>query len=148
MIVSSLKLKVITINDSFNRLFSYREIRSCVCIHTLPNICCIILRSLWPCWYAIVSFYAYLIMFFHVSGLILFTNFLFSASVGLSFLQFTNMNCMRNLIITGLSLFLGISIPQFFIEYWNPTHNGLVHTNAGWVSTHYTNLSVLERKIY
>ncbi|XP_021301081.1 nucleobase-ascorbate transporter 1 [Herrania umbratica] len=54
------------------------------------------------------------------------------ASVGLSFLQFTNMNCMRNLIITGLSLFLGISIPQFFNEYWNPTHRGLVHTNAGW----------------
>ncbi|KAK8611651.1 hypothetical protein V6N13_131697 [Hibiscus sabdariffa] len=53
-------------------------------------------------------------------------------SVGLSFLQFTNMNCMRNLIITGLSLFLGISIPQFFNEYWNPSHRGLVHTNAGW----------------
>lgn len=61
-------------------------------------------------------------------------SFLFAASVGLSFLQFTNMNCMRNLIITGLSLFLGISIPQFFNEYWNPTHRGLVHTNAGWVS--------------
>ncbi|KAL3572948.1 hypothetical protein D5086_026852 [Populus alba] len=54
------------------------------------------------------------------------------ASVGLSFLQFTNMNSMRNLIITGLSLFLGISIPQFFNEYWNPAHNGLVHTHAGW----------------
>ncbi|XP_022728483.1 nucleobase-ascorbate transporter 1-like isoform X2 [Durio zibethinus] len=54
------------------------------------------------------------------------------ASVGLSFLQFTNMNCMRNLIVTGLSLFLGISIPQFFNEYWNPTRRGLVHTNAGW----------------
>ncbi|XWS36750.1 hypothetical protein CRYUN_Cryun20dG0112700 [Craigia yunnanensis] len=54
------------------------------------------------------------------------------ASVGLSFLQFTNMNCMRNLIITGLSLFLGISIPQFFNEYWNRTHRGLIHTNAGW----------------
>ncbi|KAK8270084.1 hypothetical protein V6Z11_D11G169500 [Gossypium hirsutum] len=54
------------------------------------------------------------------------------ASVGLSFLQFTNMNCMRNLIITGLSLFLGISIPQFFNEYWNLKHRGLVHTNAGW----------------
>ncbi|GMY09815.1 nucleobase-ascorbate transporter 1 isoform X1 [Fagus crenata] len=53
------------------------------------------------------------------------------ASVGLSFLQFTNMNSMRNLIITGLSLFLGISIPQFFNEYWNGSH-GLVHTNAGW----------------
>ncbi|KAG2716911.1 hypothetical protein I3760_03G149300 [Carya illinoinensis] len=54
------------------------------------------------------------------------------ASVGLSFLQFTNMNCMRNLIITGLSLFLGISVPQFFNEYWNPSRRGLVHTNAGW----------------
>lgn len=40
---------------------------------------------------------------------------------------------MRNLVITGLSLFLGISIPQFFDEYWVP-RPGLVHTNAGWVS--------------
>nr|GLL23038.1 nucleobase-ascorbate transporter 1 [Ipomoea trifida]GMC70610.1 nucleobase-ascorbate transporter 1 [Ipomoea batatas] len=53
-------------------------------------------------------------------------------SVGLSFLQFTNMNCMRNLFITGLSLFLGISIPQFFNEYWSQGRHGLVHTNAGW----------------
>ncbi|KAL0305612.1 UNVERIFIED_CONTAM: Nucleobase-ascorbate transporter 2 [Sesamum radiatum] len=34
------------------------------------------------------------------------------ASVGLSFLQFTNMNSMRNLFITGVSLFLGLSIPD------------------------------------
>ncbi|KAK4276079.1 hypothetical protein QN277_019068 [Acacia crassicarpa] len=54
------------------------------------------------------------------------------ASVGISFLQFTNMNSMRNLIITGLSLFLGLSIPQFFNDYWSPPHHGLVHTNAGW----------------
>ncbi|GER48226.1 xanthine/uracil permease family protein [Striga asiatica] len=53
-------------------------------------------------------------------------------SVGLSFLQFTNMNSMRNLFITGLSLFLGISIPQFFDEYWSFTRRGLVHSNAGW----------------
>ncbi|VFQ62144.1 unnamed protein product [Cuscuta campestris] len=53
-------------------------------------------------------------------------------SVGLSFLQFTNMNCMRNLFITGLSLFLGMSIPQFFDEYWSGARHGLVHTNAGW----------------
>ncbi|KAK6157311.1 hypothetical protein DH2020_011559 [Rehmannia glutinosa] len=52
-------------------------------------------------------------------------------SVGLSFLQFTNMNSMRNLFISGLSLFLGISIPQFFGEYWTP-HGGLFHTRAGW----------------
>ncbi|VFQ60489.1 unnamed protein product [Cuscuta campestris] len=56
-------------------------------------------------------------------------------SVGLSFLQFTNMNCMRNLFITGLSLFLGMSIPQFFDEYWSGARHGLVHTNAGWVSS-------------
>ncbi|XP_015881203.3 nucleobase-ascorbate transporter 1 isoform X2 [Ziziphus jujuba] len=54
------------------------------------------------------------------------------ASVGISFLQFTNMNSMRNLIIVGLSLFLGISVPQFFNEYWTPSRDGLVHTNAGW----------------
>ncbi|KAL1560843.1 N-terminal acetyltransferase [Salvia divinorum] len=52
-------------------------------------------------------------------------------SVGLSFLQFTNMNSMRNLMITGLSLFLGVSIPEFFSNYWTKDH-GLVHTHAGW----------------
>ncbi|GAB2264650.1 hypothetical protein Droror1_Dr00028039 [Drosera rotundifolia] len=52
------------------------------------------------------------------------------ASVGLSFLQFINMNCMRNIVITGFSLFLGISIPQFFDDYL--PRNGLVRTNAGW----------------
>ncbi|KAK7276524.1 hypothetical protein RIF29_17664 [Crotalaria pallida] len=54
------------------------------------------------------------------------------ASVGISFLQFTNLNSMRNLIIIGLTLFLGISVPQFFDLYWNPSRRGLVHTNAGW----------------
>lgn len=57
-----------------------------------------------------------------------------SAAVGISFLQFTNMNSMRNLIITGLTLFLGISVPQFFSQYWTSSHHGPVHTNAGWVS--------------
>lgn len=41
---------------------------------------------------------------------------------------------MRNLVITGLSLFLGISVPQLFNEYWVPSRQGLVHTRAGWVS--------------
>ncbi|XP_049931740.1 nucleobase-ascorbate transporter 1-like [Nymphaea colorata] len=35
-------------------------------------------------------------------------------SLGLSFLQFTNMNSMRNMFISGLSLFLGLSISQYF----------------------------------
>ncbi|XP_077229442.1 nucleobase-ascorbate transporter 1-like [Tasmannia lanceolata] len=54
------------------------------------------------------------------------------ASVGLSFLQFTNMNSMRNLFITGLSLFLGISVPQFFNEFQAASGHGPVHTRAGW----------------
>ncbi|KAL5125577.1 Nucleobase-ascorbate transporter 1 [Glycine soja] len=54
------------------------------------------------------------------------------ASIGISFLQFTNMNSMRNLIIIGLTLFLGISVPQFFNQYWTLSRHGLVHTNAGW----------------
>ncbi|KAK1296412.1 Nucleobase-ascorbate transporter 1 [Acorus calamus] len=54
------------------------------------------------------------------------------ASVGLSFLQFTNMNSMRNLLITGLSLFLGISVPQFFNDFLTSSGHGPVHTHAGW----------------
>ncbi|XP_008803524.2 nucleobase-ascorbate transporter 1-like [Phoenix dactylifera] len=54
------------------------------------------------------------------------------ASVGISFLQFTNMNSMRNLIITGLSLFLGISVPQYFNDTLLSSGHGPVHTRAGW----------------
>nr|XP_029121967.1 nucleobase-ascorbate transporter 1-like [Elaeis guineensis] len=54
------------------------------------------------------------------------------ASVGISFLQFTNMNSMRNLIITGLSLFLGISVPQYFSETLSSSGHGPVYTRAGW----------------
>ncbi|KAL0915650.1 hypothetical protein M5K25_016083 [Dendrobium thyrsiflorum] len=53
------------------------------------------------------------------------------ASVGISFLQFTNLNSMRNLMITGLSLFLGISVPQYFLETMNSGH-GPVNTRAEW----------------
>ncbi|MQL97900.1 hypothetical protein Taro_030592 [Colocasia esculenta] len=54
------------------------------------------------------------------------------AAVGLSFLQFTNMNSMRNLFITGVALFLGLSIPQYFYRYTTGAHHGPAHTNAGW----------------
>ncbi|KAL6546490.1 DUF1279 superfamily [Orobanche minor] len=56
----------------------------------------------------------------------------FVAAVGLSFLQFTNMNSMRNLFITGVSLFLGLSIPEYFREYTTAALHGPLHTNAGW----------------
>ncbi|KAG0454870.1 hypothetical protein HPP92_024162 [Vanilla planifolia] len=54
------------------------------------------------------------------------------AAVGLSFLQFTNMNSMRNLFIVGLSIFLGLSIPQYFFSYTESANRGPAHTNAEW----------------
>ena len=112
-----------------------RKVWSCVCIHTFPHICRALLHSLWPCGY--VTSLSEIPIPLNSSSFI--NNYAFcflvcSAAVGISFLQFTNMNSMRNLIIVGLTLFLGISVPQFFNEYWNPSHHGLVHTNAGWVS--------------
>ncbi|KAF3778285.1 hypothetical protein EJ110_NYTH43865 [Nymphaea thermarum] len=53
-------------------------------------------------------------------------------SVGLSFLQFTNMNSMRNLFIAGVSLFLGLSVPQYFFQYTTTAQHGPAHTKAGW----------------
>ncbi|OIV95244.1 hypothetical protein TanjilG_21634 [Lupinus angustifolius] len=54
------------------------------------------------------------------------------ASVGLSFLQFTNMNSLRNLFITGIALFLGFSVPEYFREYTSKALHGPTHTRAGW----------------
>ena len=58
-----------------------------------------------------------------------------TAAVGLSFLQFTNMNSMRNLFIVGVSIFLGLSIPQYFFSYSTSAGHGPAHTKAGWVSS-------------
>ncbi|WRX27706.1 Nucleobase cation symporter 2 family - like 9 [Theobroma cacao] len=54
------------------------------------------------------------------------------ASVGLSFLQFTNMNSMRNLFITGVALFLGLSVPEYFREYTAKALHGPAHTRGEW----------------
>ncbi|KAL6846388.1 hypothetical protein ACP4OV_023836 [Aristida adscensionis] len=54
------------------------------------------------------------------------------AAVGLSFMQFTNMNSMRNLFIIGVSLFLGLSIPEYFSRYTTSSQTGPAHTKAGW----------------
>ncbi|CAD5183802.1 nucleobase-ascorbate transporter 2 [Musa acuminata AAA Group] len=54
------------------------------------------------------------------------------AAVGLSLLQFTNMNSMRNLFITGVSIFLGLSVPQYFFKYTSSAQRGPAHTNAEW----------------
>ncbi|PKA61046.1 Nucleobase-ascorbate transporter 2 [Apostasia shenzhenica] len=54
------------------------------------------------------------------------------AAVGLSFLQFTNMNSMRSLFITGVSIFLGLSIPEYFFSYTASANRGPAHTKAEW----------------
>ncbi|KAI4316750.1 hypothetical protein L6164_024698 [Bauhinia variegata] len=54
------------------------------------------------------------------------------AAVGISFTQFANNNSMRNLYVLGLTLFLGISIPQYFVTNTSPDGHGPVRTNGGW----------------
>jgi nucleobase transporter 1/2 len=53
------------------------------------------------------------------------------------------MNSMRNLFIVGVSLFLGLSIPEYFREYTIRTLHGPAHTKAGWVSFLFINQSYL-----
>ncbi|RLM62260.1 nucleobase-ascorbate transporter 2-like [Panicum miliaceum] len=53
-------------------------------------------------------------------------------AVGLSYMQFTNMNSMRNLFIIGISLFLGISIPEYFFRFTISAQHSPAHTRAGW----------------
>ncbi|KAL2895114.1 Nucleobase-ascorbate transporter 3 [Bienertia sinuspersici] len=54
------------------------------------------------------------------------------AANGLSFIQFTNSNSMRNIYVLGLSLFLGISIPYYFMSYTMTARHGPVNTGGEW----------------
>ena len=42
---------------------------------------------------------------------------------------------MRNMYVLGLSLFLGISIPYYFLSYTIAAQHGPVNTGGGWVSS-------------
>uniref|UniRef100_A0A2P2MQI2 Uncharacterized protein MANES_18G034900 n=1 Tax=Rhizophora mucronata TaxID=61149 RepID=A0A2P2MQI2_RHIMU len=54
------------------------------------------------------------------------------AAIGISFIQFANNNSLRNHYILGLSLFLGISIPQYFVSNTSTDGHGPVRTGGGW----------------
>ncbi|KAH6796273.1 hypothetical protein C2S51_037259 [Perilla frutescens var. frutescens] len=54
------------------------------------------------------------------------------AATGISLIQFTNNNSMRNIYVLGASLFLGISIPQYFIMNTDGVGHGPVRTKGGW----------------
>ncbi|WVZ19789.1 hypothetical protein V8G54_007111 [Vigna mungo] len=46
----------------------------------------------------------------------------YAASAGLGFLQFCNLNSFRTKFVLGSSFFLGLSIPQYFIEIFHVKH--------------------------
>ncbi|XP_051192631.1 nucleobase-ascorbate transporter 6 [Lolium perenne] len=58
--------------------------------------------------------------------------FAYVGSAGLGFLQFCNLNSFRTKFILGFSLFLGLSVPQYFNEYTSVAGFGPVHTRARW----------------
>ncbi|GAB2289528.1 Nucleobase-ascorbate transporter 6 [Dionaea muscipula] len=58
--------------------------------------------------------------------------FAYVGSVGLSFLQFCNLNSFRTKFILGFSIFLGLSIPQYFNEFTAINGYGPVHSGARW----------------
>ncbi|CAK9330187.1 unnamed protein product [Citrullus colocynthis] len=51
---------------------------------------------------------------------------------GLSYLQFCNLNSFRTKFVLGFSIFLGLSVPQYFNEYTAINGFGPVHTRARW----------------
>ncbi|XWS68955.1 hypothetical protein CRYUN_Cryun04dG0138200 [Craigia yunnanensis] len=58
--------------------------------------------------------------------------FAYVGSAGLSLLQFCNLNSFRIKFILGFSVFMGLSIPQYFNEYTAVNGYGPVHTGARW----------------
>ncbi|GMN37919.1 hypothetical protein TIFTF001_007198 [Ficus carica] len=56
--------------------------------------------------------------------------FAFVASAGLNFLQFCNLNSFRTKFILGFSLFMGLSVPQYFYEYLLISGHGPVNTGS------------------
>ena len=57
-----------------------------------------------------------------------------AAAIGISFIQFSNNNSMRNHYVLGLALFLGISIPQYFVSNTTGDGHGPIRADGGWVS--------------
>ncbi|XP_020112411.1 nucleobase-ascorbate transporter 6-like isoform X1 [Ananas comosus] len=58
--------------------------------------------------------------------------FAYVGAVGLSFLQFCNLDSFRTKFIVGFSVFMGLSVPQYFNEYTVIAGYGPVHTHARW----------------
>lgn len=82
-----------------------------------------------------------------ISNLIVIFLLWWAASVGLGFLQFCNLNTYRSMFIIGFSLFMGLSVPQYFNEYLLLSGHGPVHTGSTAVRIYYLNKLTLILKI-
>ncbi|KAL3716909.1 hypothetical protein ACJRO7_008482 [Eucalyptus globulus] len=58
--------------------------------------------------------------------------FAYVGSVGLTLLQFCNLLSFRTKFVLGFSIFMGLSVPQYFNEYTAINGYGPVHTGARW----------------
>ncbi|KAE8663759.1 Nucleobase-ascorbate transporter 4 [Hibiscus syriacus] len=58
--------------------------------------------------------------------------FAYVASAGLGLLQFCNLNSFRTKFILGFSLFIGLSVPQYFNQYLLVSGHGPVNTGSTW----------------
>ncbi|KAJ6672437.1 XANTHINE-URACIL / VITAMIN C PERMEASE FAMILY MEMBER [Salix viminalis] len=58
--------------------------------------------------------------------------FAYVGAGGLSFLQFCNLNSFRTMFILGFSIFIGLSVPQYFNEYTAIKGFGPVNSSGRW----------------
>ncbi|KAI8532629.1 hypothetical protein RHMOL_Rhmol11G0228300 [Rhododendron molle] len=59
-------------------------------------------------------------------------SFAYETSAGLDLLQFCNFDKLRTKFIVGFLIFMGLSVPQYFIGYMGTSSCGPVHTHANW----------------
>ena len=57
-----------------------------------------------------------------------------TTALGLSSLRYTEMGSSRNLLIVGLSLFLGLSVPEYVATYTTTMGHGPMNTPSEGVS--------------
>ncbi|KAI8025779.1 Nucleobase-ascorbate transporter 4 [Camellia lanceoleosa] len=58
--------------------------------------------------------------------------FAYMSSAGLGLLQFCNLNSFRTKFIIGFSIFMGLSVPQYFNEYVVTSGRGPVRSSSAW----------------
>ena len=120
-------------------IWQTRKIWSSVRIHSIAHICRHVLSLLRICWYVHVSEITIILQLPLWKSSASYScyqthyHFPYAGGVGLSFLQFCNLNSFRTKFIMGFAFFMGLSVPQYFNEYTAVAGYGPVHTGARWV---------------